>query len=253
MKLNLIRRIVAMTALSAVALTGAVVSADPVPVPNVPKLTIGYPVPSLLSPPDGVTANMYNTVFTWSHGSTPDKYILKVTVVSTGETFSANAPLATCSGAGFCTLAASDVPNLFDHVKDGDQVKWRVVAKYGETKVQSIARTLTFDTVNAPTNLLPANGALLMPVHNLSWTTHNTNKSYVLVVKNAATGALVFKHKLSHEVCAVTCMMSATALGVQPSGTTLSWFVKAIGFNGDVAKSAKQTLVTPLDLIIIGD
>ena len=251
MKLNLIRRIAAMAALSAVALTGAVVSADPLPVPNMPKLTLA-PVSELLSPPDGVTANMYNTVFTWSHLATPDKYIVKVTVVRTGETFSANAPLANCSGAGFCTLAASAVPNLFDHVQDGDQVKWRVVAKYGETKAKSNARTLTFDTVNAPTNLLPANGALLMPVHNLSWTTHNTNQSYVLVVKNAADGALISKQKLSGEDCAATCAVSASSLGELPSGTTLKWFVKAIGFNGDVAKSAKQTLVTPFELIIIG-
>lgn len=246
MKLNLIRRICAMAALSAVALTGAAASADPLPVPNVPKVFV---VPSLLSPPEGVTANLYNTVFTWSHDSTPDKYILKLTIVQTGEKISVNAPLANCSEAGFCTLAANAVPELYDHVKDGDQLTWRVVAKYGETKVKSTSRTLTVDTVNAPTNLLPANGALLMPVHNLSWTTHNTNKSYVLVVKDAEDGTLVYKQKLSHEVCAATCAVSAASLGELPSGTTLTWFVKAVGFNGDIAKSAKQALVTPLSIV----
>ena len=165
MKLNLIRRICAMAALSAVALTGAVVSADPLPVPNVPKVV---PVPAPLSPPNGVTANIYNTVFTWSHVGTPDKYILKLTIVETGQVISVNVPLANCNEAGFCTMAASNVPTLFDQVKDGYTIKWRAFAKFGVTKVKGTARTLIVDTVNAPTNLLPANGVALLPVHNLS-------------------------------------------------------------------------------------
>ena len=249
MKLNLIRRICTMAALSAVALTGVVASADPLPVPNVPKLSL-VPVPSLFSPPDGVTAMLHNNVFTWSSNEpAPNKYILKVTVVPTGKKFNVNVPLANCNGAGFCTLSASAIPDFYDHIKDGYQINWRVVAKYGEVKAKSSARTLTFDTVNAPTNLLPANGAQLMPVHNLSWAVHSTNKSYVMIVRNAEDGELVSKQKVSHEDCAATCAVSATSLGELPSGATLNWFVKAIGFNGDVAKSAKQTLVTPQQLI----
>lgn len=250
MKLNLIRRIFVLAALSTAALAGAAVSADPLPVPNVPKVTPVYPVHSLLSPPDGVTAILYDTVFTWSHDSNPDKYILKLTVVQSGKTFSVNAPLANCNGAGFCTLAASAVPALYDHVKDGDQVKWRVFAKYGTTKIKSMARTLTFDTVNAPTTLMPADGGMLMPVHNLSWNASNVNKSYTVVVKNAADQSIVLKHKLNHAACAATCAVSPQSVAEIPDGANLVWFVKAVGFNGDVAKSAKQTLTTPLPLVI---
>jgi hypothetical protein len=241
MKLTSIRRICMLTALSALALTGAVVSADPLPVPNVPKVV---PVPAPLSPPNGVTANIYNTVFTWSHVGTPDKYILKLIILETGKVISVNVPLANCNEAGFCTMAASNVPALFDQVKDGDTIKWRAFAKFGVTKVKGTARTLIVDTVNAPTNLLPANGVALLPVHNLSWTNHNTNQSYVLMVKNAETGALISKQMLPHEACAATCSVSATSLGTLPTGSSLTWFVKAVGFNGDKAKSAKQTLFT---------
>jgi hypothetical protein len=247
MKLNLIRRMIAIAALSAAALTGAVASADPLPVPDVPKLSI-LPVQDLYSPPDGVTVT-YNNVFTWGNAGTPAKFKLKVTILQSGKKFTVPATQANCHPGDFCTMAASAVPGLFDALKDGDQVKWRVIAIYGKTKIKSAPRTNTFDTVSAPTTLLPANGALLMPVHNLSWNPNTANKSYVLVVKDAEDGVLISKQKLSSGTCIESCAVSAMSLGALPSGITLNWFVKAVGHNGNVAKSAKQTLVTPQLLI----
>lgn len=243
MKLNLIRRVLMVTALSAVALTGAAVSADPLPVPDAPKLTVGVPAQDLLSPPDGVTVT-YNTVFTWSNVGTPASFKLKIKILNTGQKFNVKATQANCHPGDFCTMAASAVPGLFNALENGYQIKWRVVAKYGALKSKSAPRTVTFETVGKPMNLQPANGSTLFPASTLSWNHNSANKSYVVIVKDANTGERLIKQKLSANACVEACEVMPNFEGGFPSAASLIWRVRAIGQNGDVAKSAKQTLST---------
>ncbi|MBK9124140.1 MAG: hypothetical protein IPM16_13630 [Chloroflexi bacterium] len=222
-----------------------IAQADPLPVPEAPGLgVIILPVVNLLSPPDGVTVD-YSNVFTWSRVQTADSYVIKMKVVETGAKAKQVVSTDNCFEAGFCIKAMEDTP-IFDHVDDGDTVEWKVIAKIDDIKVKSQTWTVVVDTVAAPTTLLPAHGALLLPVHSLSWNNDDdVNAQYKVVVKDADSGDTVFKLKRFSNQCEGPCSVNSGVYGPLPLAETFTWFVKAKGYNGDKAKSATQTLYTP--------
>jgi hypothetical protein len=240
MKLNSIRRICMLTALSALALTGAVVSADPLPLPETPTPRLSlYPPVSIVGPLTGETVT--HGIFFWVN-EMPDTYIVKLKIMETGKTFSV--AVDSCVPGGNCHLEFGNVPFL-SQLRDGQSLRWQVVAKYGEDKVKSAPQTVTMDTVNAPTQLSPANGQELLPVHQLIWNHSPANVLYTLFVKNGA-GEVIIKHTLSYYSCNVVCAVNPYLLADLKAKTTYSWTVRAGGGYGETIKSAKQTFKTPI-------
>jgi hypothetical protein len=240
MKLNLIRRICAMAALSAVALTGVIVSADPLPVPEplTPRLSL-YPSVTIVGPLTGETVTY--GIFVWVN-EMPDKYIVKLKIMETGKTF--NVAVDSCVPGGNCHLEFGNVPFL-SQLRDGQSLRWQVVARYGADKVKSTPQTVTMDTVNAPTQLSPANGQELLPVHQLVWDHTPANMYYTLFVKNGA-GKVIIKHTLSYYSCNVVCAVNPYLLADLNAKTTYRWTVRAEGGYGQKIESAKQTFKTPI-------
>lgn len=241
-----IRRTVTPFILLAILAIGFGAQAEPLPVPQSPGQGVMIiPVVSLLSPPDGVTVD-YGNVFTWTRVLPADSYVIKMKVVETGATVKHISVPDDCVPAGFCSEAMVNTP-IFDYVDDGDTVEWKVIAKIGSTKVKSQTWMIEVDTVNAPTTLLPAADALLLPAQSLSWNNdHDVNAQYTVVVKHADTGEVEFKLKLNANLCGgVPCSVSSGVYGPLPLGQEFTWFVKVKGFNGDKAKSVTQTFTTP--------
>jgi hypothetical protein len=240
MKLNPIRRICMLAAFGALALTGAVVSADPLPLPEpaTPRLSL-YPAVTVVGPLTGETVTY--GIFVWVN-EMPDKYILKLKIVETGKTI--NIVMDPCIPGDNCRLEFGNVPFL-SQIKDGQSLRWQVIAKYGVDKVKSTPQTVMMDTVNAPTPLSPANGQELLPVHNLIWNHSPANVWYTLIVKNGA-GEMIIKHKLSYYSCNVVCVVNPYLLADLNAKTTYSWTVRAEGGYGESIKSAKQTFKTPI-------
>ena len=232
MSLKSIRRILTVTALAAAALASTVAQAIPQPV-------------FLTSPSDGDTV-AYDTDFIWSN-SGADKYILKFTIVETGEKLKYTMLGESC-GFEACAVSLYKTP-LFNAVKDGQIVNWRVIAKNGTDKVKSVVRTLTADMVNAPTTS-PVNGAVIEAGDTLTWTNHPVNQSYTLVVKHVATGEAVIKETVLAGECIWLCTIEPHTLVDLQDGAQYKWFVKATGFNGNKAKSAKHTFTTPFSEIV---
>jgi hypothetical protein len=227
MHIKSIRRILTISALAVAALASTIAQAIPQPV-------------FLISPGDGETV-AYDDAFTWSHGGA-DKYTLKFTIVETGQNLKYKINGASC-GIDECGVTLYKTP-LFNAVKDGQFVKWRVIAKYGTQKVKSVVRTLTADMVNAPVTT-PVNGAVIGNGDALSWTNHPVNQSYTVIVRHVASGDVVIKETMLAGECIWLCSINPHALAELQSGAQFKWFVRAKGFNGNKAKSAKQTFTTP--------
>lgn len=234
-----IHRAITLLVLILVASLG-IAHAEPLPAPAAPKdgPVVIIPPVNLLSPPAGVTVTAVSGL-TWSNAVLPQKYIIKFVIVETGQTLRFNVPLASC-GAGFCVLPISSTP-LFDHVSDGDMFTWRVIAKHAFGSTKSAANMNIADTVSTPDSLLPVHGSTLQPVHDLTWDHDLANASYRLIVTHIATGERVIKHKMLAAACAATCSADVFEMTAFVENHGYQWFVKAKGFNGDKAKSAKQT------------
>jgi hypothetical protein len=222
-----IRRILTLSVLTVAALASTVAQALPQPV-------------FLISPAEGATVR-YDDSFVWSHGGA-DKYILKFTIVETGQKLK-HAINGTSCGIDECSISMYKTP-LFNTVHDGQTVKWRVVAKYGTEKIKSVVRTLTADMVNAPMTS-PVNGAVIGSGDELTWTNHPVNQSYTLIIKHVASGETVIKESMLAGECLWLCSIDPHSLADLQDGAQYKWFVKATGFNGDKAKSAKHTFTTP--------
>lgn len=227
MNIKSIRRILTLCALAVAALASTIAQAIPQPV-------------FLISPGDGETV-AYDDAFTWSHGGA-DKYILKFTIVETGQNLKHKISGASC-GLDECSVTLYKTA-LFNAVKDGQFVKWRVIAKYGTQKVKSVVRTVAADMVNAPVTT-PVNGAIVGNGDALSWTNHPVNQSYTVIVKHVASGEVVIKETMLAGECIWLCAIEPHALAELQSGAQYKWFVRAKGFNGNKAKSTKHTFSTP--------
>jgi hypothetical protein len=228
MNIKSIRRILTLSALAVAALASTIAQAIPQPV-------------FLISPGDGATI-AYDDAFTWSHGGA-DVYILKFTIMETGEKLKSIIDGDSC-GIDECSVTMHHTA-LFNAVKDGQFVKWRVVAKYGTQKVKSVVRTLTADMVNAPVTS-PTSGALIEAGEQLIWTNHPVNQSYTVIVRHVPSNTVVIKESMLAGECVLNlCAIEPHALAELQNGAQYKWFVKATGFNGEKAKSAKHTFTTP--------
>jgi hypothetical protein len=237
MNLQMIRRVLATTVLTATLFAGVTANADPLPVPQ--KFEVIVPPVSLLSPPNGVEST-YNTVFTWSDTGTPNTYKLKIKNTNTGQKLTSSVDPATCNEAGFCTRSG-DAIDLFEHVEDGDVIQWWVVAKYKDGKVKSSKRTLIMNTVSAPTTMQPGHTDNLYSENPLRWNDTFENMQYTLVVKYVDGGAVAHKSTMHSNACEDMCEVNPFEGQPFPDYELFTWFVKAKGYNGDKAKSAQQT------------
>ena len=235
MNIRSIRRILALLTLTVTATAGLVARAD-APPPLAPVFING--------PADGATVS-YATLFDWTDTGA-NKYFLKFTIVETGETFKHALNGISC-GIPDCEVAYENTP-LYDAVADGQTVTWRVVAKYGASKVKSAPRTLTANTVVEPSILLPSHNAQFQSGDLLSWDTAIANDRYTVIVKRLSTSELVAKYHILDSACAVTCSFDPEILTDLVPGAPYRWFVKARGLNGDTAKSAKQNFVVPFGI-----
>lgn len=227
MKLKTIRRILAVSALAVAALASTVAQAVQQPV--------------FLTAPEADATVLYNQIFSWTHGGA-DKYKLKFRIVETGQKLKYTMMGASC-GINECGVPLYKTP-LFNAVKDGQVVVWRVVAKYGTTKVKSVARTVTAEMVTAPT-ITPDNGAVIATGDKLGWLNFPANQSYKVVVKRASTGEVMFKESVLAGECTWVCAVDPRELADLKPGVEYKWHVKAKGFNGNKAKSVKNTFTLP--------
>lgn len=228
MKMKSIRRILSISLLTIGALASMAVHA----VPPLPVF--------LVSPAEGQTVR-YNDTFTWTPNGA-SKYIVKFKIVQTGQNLSYTFKGTSC-GIDECAVTLHNTP-LFNAVKDGQTVKWRVIAKSGTQKVKSVLRTVTVDTVNAPVTS-PVNGSIIGNGDQLTWTNHPANKSYTLIVKHVASGTTVINETMLAGECVLLCTVEPHEAANLQAGQEYKWFVKAKGFNGNKAKSAKKTFTVP--------
>ena len=246
MKLNTIRRVLVMTILSAVAVAGAAVSADPLPVPDVPGASVkgpllAVPVTTLASPADGGTLDQMHHL-SWQNISA-DAYVVKMTVVETGQRIKKQVAPAECN-VSYCIY----MPNKNDFyplVKDGQTVKWKVTAKFVEDGVThqstSNSRTFTVDEINAPVLLSPASGEAILG--GLTWDIDTQTTQYqVLFVKNTETGEVVKYTRDTNGGCSFPCSIYPDNL---TEGTKYKWWVKAKGYTGESMTSEKRVFFTP--------
>lgn len=246
MKLNLIRRICMLAALSAIALTGAVVSADPLPVPDAPDASVkgpigAIPVTILAVPAHGGTLDQTDHLAWTNVGA--DGYVVKMRVIETGQRITKKVLPAACT-AVYCTY----MPNKTDFyplVKDGQTVKWKVMAKFvdgGQTyRSTSNARTFIVDEINAPVLLSPASGEMI--VAGLTWDVDFSTTQYqILFVKNMETGEVAKYVRDTNGGCSFPCSIYPDSLS---QGTKYKWWVKAKGFTGESRLSEKRVFFTP--------
>src|SRR5690606_11206046 len=105
--------------------------------------------------------------FVWQSELQPDKYVLKFKLAS-GETARYIVPLFHCAADGICSVTLADT-GILDKARDGDAIKWHVIAKLDGKKVKSAVRTFIANTVSAPILLQPLNGAQITPPKELEW------------------------------------------------------------------------------------
>ena len=237
-----IRRFFTLFALASALTVGLVAHADPLPAPR-PSAGGGgavtvVPQISKIAPADGATATYANKLV-WSNEVTPEKYILKF-LLGSGEVVKFNVSLAYCVEDGNCTISIGETP-LFDYLADGETVLWRVVGKFINGNSKTNQWTFHADTVNAPVTLTPGHGETVYSGEDLIWNHSFTNASYTLIVTHIGSGERVVKHKVFAVSCAATCSADAFGLYSYIENHGYQWFVKAKGYNGDKAKSAKQT------------
>jgi hypothetical protein len=173
-----------------------------------------------------------------------DSYKIKFKIVSTGQVIS-------WSPQFMCTPQCMnyEYPTvLFNAVRDGEQVKWWVTAKSGDTVFKSAKMTAFVNEVDAALSLSPSGNNVIAHdnIDRLMWNMSDLTIDYKLVVKNAGTGQVVLKLTLnSNDVCDSTDDLCAFSFGgANPSvdsvfdyGTDYKWFVVSTGASGEKAKS----------------
>jgi hypothetical protein len=238
MKLNPLRRIIVTAALSAIALTGAVVSADPLPVPDAPGASVkgpmeAIPVTTLASPANGDFLDQMDHLSWQNVGA--EGYVVKMRVIETGQRITKKVLPDACN-VTYCIYHPSKT-DFYPLVKDGQTVTWKVTAKFvdgGQTyRSTSNARTFIVDEINAPVLL---EGAIST---ELRWEVdYKTVQWHILYIKNMNTGAVETIKFDSNGGCSNPCVHYPVNLD---QDTKYKWWVKAKGFTGENAVSAKET------------
>jgi hypothetical protein len=173
-----------------------------------------------------------------------DSYKIKFKIVRTGQVVSWT-PQFMCTPQ--CMNYEYPTP-LFNAARDGDQVKWWVIAKSGETVFKSAKMTAFVNEVDAAFSLSPSGNNVIAQdnIDRLMWNMSDLTVDYKLVVKNVETGSIVLKRVLnSTDVCDSTDDLCAFVFGganptvdsVFDHGTDYKWFVVSEGVSGEKAKS----------------
>lgn len=239
--INRLRTTLSLCTLLVVLMAPAIAQAQPKPLPPAPEAPLPQlsVVVEILSPGTGKYVTQ-NTTLVWTNEVTPKNYKIKLTADSTGKTVKFKVPLSHCVSNGNCAIALYET-TLLKSLKDGEGFTWQVIGKTNAGKIKSPMQHQAADTVTVPTVLSPDNDMFVLPNPILSWNNSPANSKYVLVIRNATTNKLVAKVKRNASECEGYCKVSTATFNLKV-GKSYTWFVKAKGPNGDVAKSVTRTM-----------
>jgi hypothetical protein len=197
--------------------------------------------------PNSVTALETDGSFVWTNVFA-DKYVVKIKRVSTGQVIKYKPLLGLLSCGGNCTF---DAPaGLFDAVNDGDEIKWRAIAKFtdGSPKLKSAMTSAIVNEIDAPNLIAPVNGSDDMEEGNpFAWSAVQGGFSYILRINDASDGSQVFKQTYSAAtVCTPVCLVTSFAIWPNFSGLhTYDWSVTAVSAAGEKDKSDTHSFTLP--------
>lgn len=196
---------------------------------------------SLYAPDDLAEFRSY-TSFQWVDLSAL-KYKLTFKEVATGIKHTLTIKNNACNGVA-CTVLPHQSGFLAE-VKDGMVLTWQVTAIMEDAKIKSAVRTVTVNEVIVPTLINPANGSTIGYHSALSWMNANAINDYFRVVMiDAQTGAKALNQFFDSAACAAECSITPHYLTNKlVSGRTYKWYVLAVGFSGEKAKSEVRTVV----------
>lgn len=235
-----IRRTFTLSALIVTTAIGYTATAQPLPPPKPPAAALAIPI-VLLDPWDGENADRGDMLI-WQMEPEPDKFVIKFKLAN-GQKTKYVVPMDQCAPTGTCSVKLADT-GILDNARDGDPIKWRVIAVHGGEKVKSENRTFIANTVSVPNLINAINGDQLQHDEELVWYNAQSNAEYTLIVRDMANGENVIKRTLSADVCNEVCTYNPFSTDMLRQQTSYIWFVKAKGYTGEKAKSAKQTFTT---------
>ena len=186
-----------------------------------------------------------NQPFLWT-STGADEYVVKITVKETGEKLTYKPPFS-CSGNTCVAVTDEHTFAMFDKLRDGQHIVWRVISQFGETKLKSEKATATVNEVVQVMPSSPANGSAITldSFKTLTWEGHHSvNNNYQVAVKDMTLGVVVYArlYKSVYSNCYTTC--SFEVYNVYDSftqGHTYQWTVTAISSSGEKVKSVKAT------------
>jgi hypothetical protein len=192
--------------------------------------------------PDDQTEMRTYTSFQWADLSAL-KYKLTFKEVATGVKHTLKVQPAACNGIT-CALIPGQT-GFFSEIKDDTVLTWQVTAIMADGKVKSAVRTVTVNEVIVPTLNNPVNGAALNYHSTVSWTNANAVNDYFRVVMiDAQTGQKALNQFFDSAACAAECSITPRYLTNKlVPGRTYNWYVLAVGFSGEKAKSEVRTVV----------
>ena len=234
-----IRRTFTLSALIATMAVSFAASAQPLPLPQPPAAGLTSVIEVIL-PESGAEATYYSS-FVWGSELPQDSYVLRFKFAD-GTTAKYSVPMEACAPDGTCAVELADT-GVLNTVSDNDVITWRVIAKHGDEKTKSAKATFIANTVSTPELINAVGGVQLSADEELSWTANAANERYILIIREAETGALALKRNIAAEFCELGVCVYDPIPGLAQQ-TDYIWFVKAKGYTGDKAKSAKQTFTT---------
>lgn len=178
----------------------------------------------------------------WSQVGGATKYKLSFKLED-GSVVKWNAPFM-CSPT--CMNMAYPMP-LFDAVRDGALVQWRVTAKVAGMKYQSAWSPAYVNEVDPSNPIFPANHAVMdrQDVTYFMWHLEDIDVKNTLVVKRVSDGKTVLKHTIDmsescntmEDFCGASFMNIGDPRDFFKAGTEYKWFVKSKGVSGEKSKS----------------
>jgi hypothetical protein len=190
---------------------------------------------TLYAPADLTEFRAY-TQFQWADVSAL-KYKLTFKEVATGVKHTLTVQNGACNGAN-CYIVPHQ-SGFLGEVKDGMVLTWQVTAIMEDVKIKSAVRTVTVDEVITPLLTSPSTGSTINYHSALTWTNANAVNDYFRVVMiDAQTGEKALNQFFDSSACAAECTITPHYLTNKLiSGRTYKWYVLAVGYAGEKAKS----------------
>jgi hypothetical protein len=187
----------------------------------------------------------FNQPFVWT-STGADQYVIKVTVKETGAKFTYKPPV-NCVSNTCIAVSGEHTFAMFDKLRDGQHIVWRVISKFGETTLKSEKATATVNEVAQVVPSSPANGSTIAldSFKTLTWEGHQSvNNHYQVTVKDVTLGIVVYArlYKSVYNNCYTSCSYDIPFVYDSfTKGHTYQWTVTAIGTTGEKVKSTKAT------------